>query len=45
MAKYKVHERKRGKKDVPKMKPDDEYPPKYKVHKRPRPRKTTKKCC
>jgi len=42
MAKYKVHERKRGKKDVPKMKPDDEYQPKYKTYRRKRPKKAAK---
>jgi len=46
MTKYKVHERPRVKKKLPKMKPPKgEYPPKYKVHPRPRPSASRKKCC
>lgn len=47
MAKYKVHERPRVKKKLPKMKPKDEYPPKYKVYRRKRARSSAsrKKCC
>ena len=48
--KYEVYERPRpkhrgGKKRIPKMKPDDDYPPKYKVYKRSRPSASRKKCC
>lgn len=44
MPKYKIHERKRGGKSLPKMKPKDEYPPKYKVYKRKRPKASGKSC-
>jgi len=38
-TKYKVYERPRAKKRLPKMKPKDEYPPKYKTYGRKRKKK------